>query len=571
MAGGDGAGARRTGRRRADPRHPPASATVSRSPPRWSRRTSPRRRRRAPTRRRVAALDFHGVPRGACTPGLPCRATLGRRVGRARSRSEPCRWRQSAAAAGRPAGRRQDPHRRAAGHAAGDGRRPPDGDHRRRQARRRDRAARRLHQAARPQPDRRQPSGHARPRAGAAAARRAGADRHAGLRSVRCAQIGGADRARGDSPTRRWSLVLPAGLDAGRSRRPGAAPTPAAAPRLLVATRLDLARRLGGVLAAAAAGLALTEAGVGPGAADGLVPITPAWLAAAPAAHSLTAETAISHATDRAGRIVAVASGKGGVGKTWFAITLAHALARAGQARAAVRRRSRAGQRRHPARPDARARSRQRHRRSGARWPTRCCTMPTAASTSWPAAPAPARCPRSIPAVLERVLAALRRGPARYDRDAARSRRRPRPRGAPHVGLGRHAAGGRDRRADQPDRRLRGAEAARDADAAAGRCAHRGQPGGHAAGRANGPSPRWSAPARRSSAARPPSPASIRRDDRVRDAIRRQTLLLTRHPTSPAGRRRGGDRPHLSPRNTLSRAAARAPTCRRRGDGWHGS
>lgn len=31
-----------------------------------------------------------------------------------------------------------------------------------------------------------------------------------------------------------------------------------------------------------------------------------------------------------AGRIVAVASGKGGVGKTWFAITLAHALTRAG-------------------------------------------------------------------------------------------------------------------------------------------------------------------------------------------------------------------------------------------------
>jgi flagellar biosynthesis protein FlhG len=26
----------------------------------------------------------------------------------------------------------------------------------------------------------------------------------------------------------------------------------------------------------------------------------------------------------------------------------------------------------------------------------------------------------------------------------------------------------------------------------------------------------------------------IRRDERVRDAIRRQTLLLTRHPASPA-------------------------------------
>lgn len=33
----------------------------------------------------------------------------------------------------------------------------------------------------------------------------------------------------------------------------------------------------------------------------------------------------------RAGRTIAVASGKGGVGKTWFAITLAHALARRGQ------------------------------------------------------------------------------------------------------------------------------------------------------------------------------------------------------------------------------------------------
>ena len=75
-------------------------------------------------------------------------------------------------------------------------------------------------------------------------------------------------------------LVLPAGLDpaeAGEVARAFAA----IGARFLVATRMDLAHRLGGVLAAAAAGgLALTEAGVGPGAADGLQPITPEWLAA---------------------------------------------------------------------------------------------------------------------------------------------------------------------------------------------------------------------------------------------------------------------------------------------------
>ena len=74
-------------------------------------------------------------------------------------------------------------------------------------------------------------------------------------------------------------LVLPGGLDPAEATDIARAYAAAGA-RLLVATRLDLARRLGGVLAAAATGLQLTEAGVGPGAADGLLPITPAWLAA---------------------------------------------------------------------------------------------------------------------------------------------------------------------------------------------------------------------------------------------------------------------------------------------------
>lgn len=72
-------------------------------------------------------------------------------------------------------------------------------------------------------------------------------------------------------------LVLPAGLDAAECADLAAAFGQVGA-ALLVPTRLDLARRLGGVLAAAAAGPVLTEAGVGPGAADGLRPLTPAFL-----------------------------------------------------------------------------------------------------------------------------------------------------------------------------------------------------------------------------------------------------------------------------------------------------
>ncbi|MBN8890859.1 MAG: GTP-binding protein [Rhodospirillales bacterium] len=74
------------------------------------------------------------------------------------------------------------------------------------------------------------------------------------------------------------ALVLPAGLDAAESAELAEAHAQSGA-RLLVATRLDTARRLGGVLAAAGAGLALAEAGIGAGAADGLTPMTPELLA----------------------------------------------------------------------------------------------------------------------------------------------------------------------------------------------------------------------------------------------------------------------------------------------------
>jgi flagellar biosynthesis protein FlhF len=75
------------------------------------------------------------------------------------------------------------------------------------------------------------------------------------------------------------ALVLPAGLDPAEAADLAQAHAQHGA-QLLVATRLDSARRLGGVLAAAAAGLPLAEAGIGPGAADGLVPMTPELLAA---------------------------------------------------------------------------------------------------------------------------------------------------------------------------------------------------------------------------------------------------------------------------------------------------
>jgi flagellar biosynthesis protein FlhF len=74
------------------------------------------------------------------------------------------------------------------------------------------------------------------------------------------------------------ALVLPAGLDPAEAADLAQAHAAARA-TLLIATRLDLARRLGGVLAAADAGLAMTEAGIGPGVADGLTPMTASFLA----------------------------------------------------------------------------------------------------------------------------------------------------------------------------------------------------------------------------------------------------------------------------------------------------
>lgn len=74
-------------------------------------------------------------------------------------------------------------------------------------------------------------------------------------------------------------LVLPAGLDAEEAEEMARAFHLLGA-RHLIATRLDVARRLGGILAAASAGLALTEAGIGPQVARGLQPLTPDWLAA---------------------------------------------------------------------------------------------------------------------------------------------------------------------------------------------------------------------------------------------------------------------------------------------------
>ncbi|HEX7007848.1 MAG TPA: GTP-binding protein [Alphaproteobacteria bacterium] len=73
-------------------------------------------------------------------------------------------------------------------------------------------------------------------------------------------------------------LVLAAGGDVGEMAETAAAFAAIGATRL-VATRLDAARRFGGVLAAAAAPLALAAAGVAPAIANGLAPLDAPTLA----------------------------------------------------------------------------------------------------------------------------------------------------------------------------------------------------------------------------------------------------------------------------------------------------
>ena len=73
-------------------------------------------------------------------------------------------------------------------------------------------------------------------------------------------------------------LVLPAGLGVADCAEIGQIYRTLGARRLL-ATKLDAARRLGGLLAAADAGLAFAEAGIGPTIGQGLSPLSPGGLA----------------------------------------------------------------------------------------------------------------------------------------------------------------------------------------------------------------------------------------------------------------------------------------------------
>lgn len=76
----------------------------------------------------------------------------------------------------------------------------------------------------------------------------------------------------------RVALVIPAGLDPADAQDMASAFVQLGATHL-IATRLDQSRRLGGILAAAAAGLAFAEAGISSAVANGLTALTPEFLA----------------------------------------------------------------------------------------------------------------------------------------------------------------------------------------------------------------------------------------------------------------------------------------------------
>lgn len=74
------------------------------------------------------------------------------------------------------------------------------------------------------------------------------------------------------------ALVLPAGLDPADAEEMSQDFKELGA-TLLIATRLDQSRRLGGLLAAANTGLALTDAGISSAVVDGLTKMTPSFIA----------------------------------------------------------------------------------------------------------------------------------------------------------------------------------------------------------------------------------------------------------------------------------------------------